>query len=689
VTEQRNFDGTLLEVPFGSETVHSVAVEQYRDLLADHDPEDVLVLTGSPTSMTTFREVLGDECPGAAVPYVTSVIVHATDIINRTDDRAILSDAMRRELVHRFLADREWDHEYFQQASQQESFISDIADLLETATWQNVTFDTTPELQEVATLRDAFHAWLDAHDHLERGQMIAEATDIIAGRASADPVVDIDAILAIEFEEFVESDRQYLQQLAVGRDLVCIAETDASIRRTWTETGPITDHVSFTDHQSVDATPPATRPAATAAYFSQDRVPADPGTGDVQVIAADTAADELDRIADEIEQLRDQHDIAYKEMAVTLKYSGEAVIDAMQTLEQAGIPTESATIIGFGDDPAIRELLQVVCTLASESEVDAEIPDATEDPDLTDALQTTLAEMDHLGEAVRMWATESGLKELIAADTAPLTARTRFGNVRRAFNMADFLEDTEFIDATWASFAEMLTRAHEYAPQQNQTSAIDRDGGVRVDHVRAIKNGAFRVVFVPQVTDDRYPGQPRLSSLFPQERVTRMPDYPGVSQVDTDAVTATFPTDSTASSRPVRQYHAEHARRLLAIGAASATERLYLSLHTHEDTALDERVQPSRFLADAYRECPWLTAAGESPINTELAAEAFLLSRVDKALADVRRANSQDVTISLDDVETDFAEIQALLADSGERGEQLREALHARLDFAAGRVRRE
>jgi hypothetical protein len=687
VTEQRNFDGTLLEVPFGAEAVQSVAVEQYRDILVDHDHEDVLVLTGSPTSMTTFREVLGDECPGAAVPYVTSVIVHATDVINRTDDRAILSDAMRREIIHRFLADRGWDHEYFQRASEQESFISDIADLLETATWQDVTFDTTLELQEVATVRDEFHAWLDANDHLERGQMISEATNILAD--PEEDVLDVDAVLAIEFEEFVESDRRYLQNLTNGRDLVCIAETDASIRRTWTETGPVTDHVSFTDHEAINSTPPETRPAATATYFARDEVPTDPDTGDVQVFVAETADDELERIADEIEQVRDQHDVAYEDIAVALKYSGEAVIEAMRALEQAGIPTESATVIGFGDDPAIRELLQVVYALAGESNLESGEAVTVEDPDLTDELRTALAEMDHLGEAVRRWASESGLKERVAADPAPLTARTRFSNVRRAFNMADFLEDTEFMDATWASLAEMLTRAHEYAPQQNQTSAIERDGGVRVDHIQALKNGSFRVVFIPQVTDERYPGQPQLSSLFPQERVMRMPDYPGVSQVEADAVTATFATDSTASSRPVRQYHAEHARRLLAVGAASATERLYVSLHTHEDTALDERVQPSRFLADAYRECPWLTDADEAPINSELAAEKFLLSRVDNALADVRRANSQDVTISLDDVETDFAEIQALLADSGERGEQLREALHARLDFAAGRVRRE
>lgn len=689
MSEQRSFDGTLLEVPFGAEPVQSVAAEQYRDLLADTGPEDVLVLTGSPTSMTTFREVLGAECPGAAVPYVTSVIVHATDVINRTDGRAILSDAMRRELVHRFLDDRAWDHEYLQRASAQQSFVADITDLLETATWQNATFDTTPELREVASVRDEFHAWLDAHGHMERGQMIAEATDILADPAQGDAVLDVDAVLAIEFEEFVEPDRRYLQRLADGRELVCIAENDASIRRTWTETGPIVDHVSFTEHRSVDPTAPETRPAATAAYFARDVGATDPEMGDVQIIAAETADDELERIADEIKQVRDQYEVAYEEMAVALKSSGEAVIDAIRAFEQAGIPTESSTVIGFGDDPAIRELLQVVCTLANESDLDPEASGAVEEASLEDDLHAALTEMDHLGDAVRKWTTAAGLKQRIATDAAPLTARTRFRNVRRAFTMADFLEDTEFVDATWGSLAAMLTRAHGYAPRQNQTSAIEREGGVRVDHIRAVKNGSFRVVFVPQVTDEQYPGQPRLGSLFPQERVLRMPDYPGVSQVDAGGVGATFGTDSTAKSRPMRQYHAEHARRLLAVGSASATERLYLSLHTHVDTVPDERVQPSRFLADAYRECPWLTGATESAIHTEHAAEEFLLSRVDRALADVRRATSQDVTVSLDDIEADFAEIQAVLADSGQRGEHLRKALRARLDFAAGRVRRE
>ena len=685
---QPSFEGTLLKVPFGSETLQEVVIEEYRSLLEDHDSEDVLVLTGAPTSMETFREELADECPGATVPYVTSVIVHATEIINRTDDRAILSDQLRRELVHRFLTDIEWDHEYFQRASQQESFTSDVAQLLETATWQNVDFDTTPELQEIAAIRDEFHGWLADHDHLERGQMISEATRKLA-QSDRDDVLDFDAILVIEFEEFVDADRRYLQMLAEDRDLICIAESDASIKRTLAETGSISDHVSFSEQQSVESTEPETRPAAIASYLARDEAVGEPDTGDVTILTAETADEELERIADEIEQLRDQHDVAYDDIAVALKHSGDAVIETIQALEEAGIPTDSTSVIGFGDDPAIRELLQVVYKLAGDNAPKIEGVEGSESPTFTDNLQTELAEADNLADAIRKWATESGLKHRIATMTPPLTARTHFSNVRRAFNIADFIEKTEFIDATWSSLAEILTRAHEYAPQQNQTGAIERIGGVRVDNIRAIKNGSFQTVFLPQVVDAQYPGRLHLSNLFPQERVMRMPDYPGISQADAADVRATYSTDSTASSRPVRQYHAEHARRLLAIGAASATDRLYLSLHTHEDTPLDERVQPSRFLADVYHECPWVASVGESLINNELAAEDFLLSRIDTALADVRRAQSQEVTISLDEIETEFAEIQSLLANSGERGDQLREAVQARLDFADGRVKHE
>ena len=99
------FDGTLVSAPFGVENIKRTARREYQELLDEYDSEDVLVVTGAPTSTDTFRETLDEELPGAATPYVTSLILHATDVLNQTDDRVILSDALRRELLYRFLED--------------------------------------------------------------------------------------------------------------------------------------------------------------------------------------------------------------------------------------------------------------------------------------------------------------------------------------------------------------------------------------------------------------------------------------------------------------------------------------------------------------------------------------------------------------------------------------------------------
>ena len=679
----REYDGTFVTTQFGAENVKRAARYEYRKLIDKHDSEDVLVLTGAPTSTDAFRDTLDEVLPGAATPYVTSPVVHATDVLNQTDDRVILSDALRRELRHRFLADYEWETEYLRQASEQSSFIEDVDRVMDTISWQNISPEETPELREITAALDAFHNWLAKHDHIERGQLISEALDVLTGDDYND-IVDINAVLAVEFEEFFPLDRAYLDALTTDCDLVCIAEDDASVRRAWVETGSITDYVSFSESRRASGIQPSTRPAATAAYFAEETVVDDPNTGSVSVLAADSGDDQLATIANEIEELIEQEGWSYNDIAVATKQSGSTVTETIESFEGSGIPTESTTITGFGDDPAIRELLAVARHLAADE--DDDVPDRG--PALNTDRLARVGEMDQLEDAIRWWATDSRLKERIAERETSLDARSQFGNVRRAFRMAAFLDDTRFLDATWESFEEMLERAHEYASQQNQTSATELDGGVRVDHLQAIKNTSFKAVFLINLTDSEYPGDPFLTRLFPTERVASMPDYPGVTDLSDTDVDQTFPTDSTASSRPFVRYHAEHARRCLAVGAGAATERLYCCLYEYEDTALEERAQASRFLTAAYTDLPWVTDAVDPQITSEQAAEEFLLSRVDNALSDVRRANSQDVTISLDEVEAELGEIQELLDKSGMRGEELRKALRARVEFANGEVRR-
>lgn len=679
----RQFDGSLVTTPFGVTNVKRAAQTEYRNLLSEHASEDVLVITGAPTSTEGIRDTLSASLPGAAKPYVTSLVVHATDVLNQTDDRVILSDTLRRELLHRFLADYEWGTEYLQRASEQPSFVEDVDRLMGTLSWQAVRPEETPDLREIGGALDAFHEWLAEHDHMERGQLISDALDTLDSE-SRDDVVDFDAVLAVEFEEFMPLDRAYLDALTADCDLVCIAEDRASVRRTWVEPGPVTEYVSFSEQRRSASGAPSTRPAATAAYFADGSVPSDRGSGSVSVLAAGSSDEQLGAVANEIEELVEQSGWGYDDIAVATKQSGTSVTDAIDALERAGIPAESTTVTGFGDDPAIREILAVVRRLAAEDGDGRSDRGHTLDSDRLERIEA----MDGLEVPLRRWATESGLKERIARRESPLNARAQFGNVRRVFRMAAFLEETDFLDATWAAFAEMLERAHTYASQQNQTSATDLDGGVRVDRPEAIKNESFKAVFLVNLVDSEYPGEPFLTRLFPSERAAAMADYPGVTDLDADAVEATFPTDSTASSRAFNRYHTELARRRLAIGAGAATERLYCCLYEYEDAALEERAQASRFLTAAYEHLPWITEAGEGQITSETAAEEYLLSRVDEAIADVRRAHSQDVTVSLDDVESQLAEIQEVLDNSGVRGEELRKALRARVEFATGEVRR-
>jgi len=73
-------------------------------------------------------------------------------------------------------------------------------------------------------------------------------------------------------------------------------------------------------------------------------------------------------------------------------------------------------------------------------------------PELDTDRLDRVSETESLEDAIRWWATDSGLKERIAERAAPLDARAQFGNARRTFRMAEFLEETEFVDATWESY---------------------------------------------------------------------------------------------------------------------------------------------------------------------------------------------------------------------------------------------
>ncbi|MBS3761370.1 MAG: DNA helicase UvrD [Halodesulfurarchaeum sp.] len=687
-------DGIYHELPFlGGDPADRIA-PLYGNLVSEYSVPEVLVLKRFPTGIETFTDQLAAATAGVERPRVRSINRHAGALLAALPDPPQqLSDTERGELAHRFLEEAEWETQYLSRASRYERFETDVPRLTKVVSWRGEPLNSSHRpLDEIGSHHREFQEWLASHGYLERGAVIPTVIDALdAGDISAD-VLDFEAILVIEFEEFAAVDRAYLDRLSTYADceLHCVGEADSSIQRVWNEPGTVRDTVAERAADEFDNPPVRNKPEVVATLFATGETPSDPPAGAVDVVYEDTFRDQVRAVADEIERLRGEHGWAYDEFAIGFRDSSEPIGETVRLLQQAGIPTASATVSGFADDPAVRELRNLVDYLAPEDPGTPESATARDGTFDDAVIETIEGEADSLEGALRRWALETDLKERIAAEHEPLEAKAQFSHVADVFSLAGFLDETPVVEATWANLSAALDRAVQNATTEVQTAEVDvKENGVLVDAVRVMKNASWKAVFMLNLVEGTYPSDPDLTGLFPTAEVALMPDFPGVTDVSAADVRETFTTADDAIADPFRRYYRELARRQLAVGARAADERLYLGLFGEESGELNRQLQPSRYLIEAVEAVPWIEGLEHDAVHGQSGAIEFTLSRVDHALAEVKGADVRGADVDLDAVERDLAGIQELLTASGERGEQLRAAVAARVDFAAGEVRRD
>lgn len=688
----RRIDGTVYKLPFlGGDPAERIG-SLYADLVSEYEASEVLVLKRFPTGIETFTDRLAAVTDGVERPRVRSVNRHAKSLLDSISDPPTqMSDTERGELAYRFLLQRDWESAYLQQASKHERFQTDLPRLTKVVSWRGEPIQSSrPVLDEIGTHQEAFQAWLDDLGYLERGAVIPTVIDALSTGRIGSGALDFSAILVIEFEEFAAIDRVYLDQLATDAEggLHCVAETDSSIQRVWNESGTVPETVTKTDVDTFAGETISTRPEAVANLFATGETVSDPDDGAVAVVHEPTFRDQVRKVADEIERLREANGWSYDEFAIGFKDANEPVSETVRVLQQAGIPTASASVSGFADDPSVRELRTVVEHFAG-GEAESQ-PLGVEGVDLDSSLvDMVTTEEDSLEQALRRYALETNLKERIAADHGPLEAKAQFGHVQDVFALADFLDGLSVVEATWSELGTALDRAVENATAEVQTAEVDvREDGVLVDAVRVMKNASWKAVFMLNLVEGTYPSEPNLTGLFPTTEVASMEDFPGVTDVTASDVRETFSTADGPIQDPFRRYYQELTRRQLAVGSRAATERLYFGLFSEESGELNRQLQPSRYLIEAVEQFPWITGLDHEEIYGQSGAITFALSRADHALAGIRGAGVRGETIDLNEVERDFAGIQELITASGNRGKKLRDAIRARVDFAAGEVRR-
>ncbi|RKD95516.1 PD-(D/E)XK nuclease family protein [Halopiger aswanensis] len=605
-------------------------------------------------------------------------------------------------------------------------------------------------------MNDRFHEELESRGFVERADVIPQAVELLEANADGlrDRVTaSFDAVLAVEFEEYRQLDRRYLAALTGGDvELVCLGEHHASVERTRVESGTIDDVVgNGLEVETVPVSPDSTsnsedgapggassadrtspphetiarflatdeRPAsATADQPTRDggirdgetETGADPEpVGRARHIRTRTAREQVDAVATEIQSLADRRDWSYDEFAVAVP-SIERVPETRRRLREAGIPTATIGTPSLAEDPAVNELYAFV-TVQCEREragnrVDAG-PRTRTETDYDRELERLRARVDDFSPALledctgpsitdslRWWILRTDLKGRIAAGEDWVDAREQYASVRRVLEIAEFVEETDLVGPDWEGLRRMLRRTIRYdAPYVHAVETQSPTGGVTVCAVDDLKYDSREVVFLLDLIDDTYPGEQFLTQLFPSAWLREMPHYPAVTDPSPADVASTFATaDGDGAGDPFETYHAQRARRRLALGARAATGRLYCCSYERGSGSLRRTHDRSRYLK-LLESTPGLAledvdAAAGAAIHGETNALEALLDQPRAELERVLREASTGGEADLADTEELFEEIAVVLED-GDIDAELAEAVRSQFEFAAGEVVRD
>ncbi|WP_154019907.1 PD-(D/E)XK nuclease family protein [Halococcus sediminicola] len=698
--------GKLYEYPFLSTDIGDQIAPLYANLAEEYGIDNVLVVKRFPTETDDIAESLGNAIEGIERPNVVGLSAHAIHTLEELPNPPRQLDITESSLLlSSFIKRRNWTTEYLERASERDSFEFDVERLVQEATWQgNVINTDDPVLAELAKVNDTYHEWLADADLLPSPGTFSYLLDALADTDLQNRVQETyDAVLALEFEEFTAIDRAYLARITHDCELICVAERDSAIQRTWNEPGRISDYTPDLHTTTEQGTTPRTTPAAIADFLATGDTAGEPDDGLATVIEATTFEEQVGTVGEEIERLHRVEDIPYDEMAVVLRDSNSRIPETLRLLRTTGIPVRSATVSGLEQDPAARELyaltswcLETVGTTVGEGDVGwstdrARTVLSARVPDLSNETLAEIAECgrnESLTAALDMWLLRSNLKHRTAANEDPFQAKSQFEHVDTVRSLAQTLDDSDLLDATWESLGRGLEREMQRATSDKIATELELpEGGVLVDAARVLKNTSKEAVFLLSVVDQEYPADPQLNSLFPPPVIEQLEEYPAFTTPDSSDVRRTFEYAREEITRPLHAYYAALSRRMLAIGARAATTNLYFGTYREDRTGSGRNHQQSRFLDAVEDTFGELDRLDHDDIHTHGRAVRFSLNRVDDAFENVRRAGLVRDPVDLDALEADFAGVQELL--QADPPEDLSDAIEARVDFAEGVVRRE
>ena len=729
---------------------HPAGLERVREALSGESA------TGSPAP--DRNATASDENATTAGPHsprLESLPEHASKVLEEYDpmlDR--LEYEERIELISLVIDGASRDvPPYLERAADHESFARDVGKLLLEATRQRLSLaaadagaassDTALQpaelhdcLEFLYAMNDRFHEELASRGYVERADVVPQAADLL--EEDSDGVrtrvtSSFDAVLALEFEEFRRLDRQYLAALSEDATLVCLGEPHASTERIRVESGSLSDiadglavesvnegRFDADPDRSTDSSPPHRRITEfLATGRPTDGSSSGVESGTARRVRTRTRREQVDAVATEIQSICDRRDdIRYDDIAVAVPRV-ERVPETRTRLRDASVPTATIGVPSLAEDPAVNELYAfVTLQCARDSGMlpdDLPAPEPTrsrggtraDDPQtvaynrlaarVEDFSTTLLKACDgpSVAASVERWIARTDLKGRISREEAWVDAREQFAGVRRVLEIARFVEETDLVGPDWEGLRRMLERTIRYdAPHVHAVDAQTPTGGVTVCAIDELAYDPHTVVFLLDLIEANYPGDPSLTQLFPTAWLRDMPNYPAVTDPSPTALERTFEpvSDGESVADPFETYHAQRARRRLALGTRAATERLYCCSYERGSSGLRRTHEESRYLTLLERapNCT-LEDVDVTGRNAEIYGESnaldALLEQPRGELDRILREASTGGDADLAETEALFQEIAVLLAE-GDIDEALANAVVSQFEFAAGEVSR-
>ncbi len=696
--------GTVHEIPFQGGSLVPHLVEIYERLQEDYDTNDILVLKRLPTGIADLTQSLGDELDLIGVPNVQSIAHHARNLLARETSLDIISYEERIEFLAMVINQHDWEHDYFEGPSELDSFGRDVGQILMDATWQggfeiDGTGEYDPLLTELATINERFHDRLDERGQTERARVLQNALETIQDPdVLAEAQREYEAIIVAEFEEFNSIERTYLRYLADSAELVCLAESDSSIERVWNEPGEITAESSGLDAPTEplvtdsDLNKSHTKIAEYLATGSEEHLTAGSAIEDTYLIQELTFEEQLQTVANEIEYLREEHDLRYENIGVLVKDANGPIPEVRHSLQHSGIPVASATVLGLDQDPSVRELHGLATYIEERSDAAQTLLTTRLDieADTLDALVDDVSSHPTLLGQLETWIRLTQLKDRIAGEEQEARAKNQFTHVEKLLEVAEFVDDADYLDATWPRFISILERTVTDYQSSSHSNDLDvEEGGVLVDTVNVLKNDQRKAVFLLNVVEGEYPGGLALTPLFPTAWLRKMTGFPNVTNVSSETVSDTFRPAETDAVSPLNEYYRQLDRRKLAIGARSAEDYLYFCTYEADSDAIDRTYQPSRYLqqlTDSLQIPEIGQGEYERDVYTTGNVSRVILEQPWEQLEAVRAAASTgDQDVALEDAEQLFGAIQRLI-ESDETDPRFSDAVYRQIEMARGEV---